>query len=144
MSMGVISSANRLRSQREQDAESCAESFGRTAYRAVMRKAQSYFLNEKRKPSYELTLASGHPLRTVQSWFSDKHQGSASAMIALLLTDAAPEVLRTIRKEALAAGKTIPKFYDDLEAFVAVSVAMRAHEKSKKQAEELLILNDRL
>lgn len=124
--------------------KSFAKSFGRCAYQAVMRAAQGFFERKKRSAAEELRLASGHPLRTVQTWFQDKHQGSATALIALLATDAAPVVLATIRAELKSAGKIIPKFYDDFEAFVAVRAAMRAHDELKKQAEELRRLNDKL
>lgn len=115
------------------NAESCVKSFGRCAYRAVMRSAQSYFKRENRSAAKELVLASGHPLRTVQTWFADRHQGSASALIALLLTDAAPDVLRTIRAEAEAAGIPIPDFYDDLEMIGEVANAMRRQQQNTKQ-----------
>lgn len=131
--MTRVVAANIERSQQEQDAGSCAESFGRSAYRAVMRVAQDFFLRSGRKPSWELHLRSGHPLRTVQTWFADKHQGSASALIALLLTDAVPDVLRTIRAEAEAAGIPIPDFYDDLEMIGEVAKAMRRQQQNTKR-----------
>jgi len=78
------------------NAESCENKFGRCAYRAVMRAAQGFFETEKRCATKELELRSGHHIRTVQMWFADKHQGSATALIALLATDAAPVVLATM------------------------------------------------
>lgn len=121
---------------------SFAKSFGRCAYRAVMRAAQSFFEGKKRSATSEVEFASGHHIRTVQMWFADKHQGSATALIALLSTDAAPVVLLAIRAELEAAHRPIPKFYDDLEAFAAVANAMREHEQNKKQASALRKLND--
>jgi hypothetical protein len=131
--MTRVIAANASGSQQEQDAGSCAETFGRRAYRAVMQAAQGFFVRADRKPSWELHLASGHPLRTVQTWFADKHQGSSTALIALLLTDAAPEVLRAIRAEAEAAGLPIPDFYDDLEMIGEVAKAMRRQKKNNVQ-----------
>lgn len=133
MSMRALSSVNGAGSQQEQDAGSCAESFGRRAYGAVMRAAQGFFERSDRKPSWEVHLASGHALRTVQAWFADKHQAPASALIALLSTDAAPEVLHAIRVELEAAGRPVPEFYQHLETVSEVASAMRRQERNKAQ-----------
>ena len=119
------------------DAGSCAESFGRRAFRAAMRAAHGFFERRERKPTYEIHLASGRSLRTVQAWFADKHQGSATALIALLATDAGPDVLRAIRAELEAAGRTVPDFYDDLELIGAVKAAQRSQKRNASQSQKL-------